>query len=66
MRPEHWIYTVPLRLRTLFRKQEVEEELEEEFRYHIEQKTGEYISRGLTPEEAHYAALRDMDGAEQR
>ena len=30
MRLEHWFYTVPLRLRSLFRRRRVEEELDEE------------------------------------
>lgn len=66
MRLEHWLYTVPLRLRSLFRRRQVEQELEDEFRYHIELKTEEYLSRGLSPEEARHAALRAMGGLEQR
>jgi len=66
MRPEHWFYTVPLRLRSLFHRLQVEQELEEEFRYHIEQKTEEYIARGLDREQARLAAVRDMDGTDQR
>jgi len=30
MRPEHWTYTIPLRLRSLFRRGVVEQELDEE------------------------------------
>lgn len=40
MRVEHWFYTIPLRLRSLFRRRHVEQELDEELRYHLEQKTG--------------------------
>ncbi len=32
MRPKHWIYTIPLRLRSLFRRGEVDLELAEELR----------------------------------
>jgi putative ABC transport system permease protein len=66
MRPEHWLYTVPLRLRSLFRRPQVEQELDEEFQYHIEQKTEEYVARGFAPEDARLAAVREMDGADQR
>src|SRR2546427_12229758 len=59
-----WWYTVPLRLRSLFRRTRVEQELDEELAYHLEQKTAEYISKGLTPVEARRAALCDMDGLE--
>ena len=30
MRFSHWVYTVPLRLRSIFQRQEVERELDEE------------------------------------
>jgi predicted permease len=65
MRIEYWLYTVPLRLRSLFRRRRVEEELSEELQYHIEQKTERYIAGGMYPEEARLAALREMDGLEQ-
>ncbi len=65
MRIEHWIYTVPLRLRSLFRRQRVEQELEEELQYHLEQKSEEAIAQGLTPEAARQSALRAMNGLAQ-
>jgi predicted permease len=66
MRPEHWIYTIPLRLRSLFRRREADQELDEELRYHVESKTEEYIARGMTPQEARRAALLEMGGVEKR
>jgi hypothetical protein len=30
MRLEHWLYTIPLRLRSIFRRTQIEEELDEE------------------------------------
>src|SRR5215831_15747291 len=66
MRFEHWFYTVPLRLRSLFRRRQVEQELDEELRYHIEQQIEEHIAKGMTSEEARYAALRAMGGVERR
>src|SRR5262245_11305382 len=66
MRLRHWFYTVPLRLRSLFRRNQVEQELDEELRYHIERQIEEHIAKGMTPEEARYAALRAMGGVEQR
>lgn len=55
-----------LRLRTLFRRNCVERELEEEFQFHIEQRMELEIAKGLSPEEARSAALCAMDGVEQR
>ncbi|HEY6402531.1 MAG TPA: ABC transporter permease [Blastocatellia bacterium] len=66
MRLKHWSYTIPLRLRSLFRRSQVEQELDEELRYHIERQTEELIAKGMTPEEARYAALRALGGIEQR
>ena len=66
MRPQHWLYTIPLRLRSLFRRRHVEQELDEELQFHLEQKIEEGIANGLSPKEARYAAMRAMDGLEQR
>src|SRR5499425_3958893 len=66
MRIKHWLYTVPLRLRSLFRRSQVEQELDEELRYHQERQIEENLAKGMTPEEARYAALRAMGGVEQR
>src|SRR5262245_1474063 len=66
MRIKHWFYTLPLRMRSLFRRAQVERELDEELRYHIERQIEEHIAKGMTPEEARYAALRALGGIEQR
>jgi hypothetical protein len=62
MRPKHWIYTIPLRLRSLFRRRHVDRELDEELRDHIEQKTGEYAASGMNLREARRAALLELGG----
>src|SRR6266851_1341693 len=61
-----WFRQMTLRLRTLFQRNRVERELAEEFQFHIEQRIELEIARGLSPEEARSAALRAMDGVEQR
>src|SRR2546422_379470 len=66
MRDWRWFRQMTLRLRTLFQWDRVERELEEEFQFHIEQRIELEIARGLSPEEARSAALRAMDGVEQR
>lgn len=65
MRPEHWLFTIPLRLRSLFRWAQADQELDEELRDHLERKTEEYIARGMTQEEAHRRARLDLGGIEQ-
>jgi predicted permease len=66
MAGQKWIYAVPLRLRSIFRRSRVESELDEELRFHLEQRIEYEIAAGRTPEQARYAALRAMDGMEQR
>ena len=65
MRPEHWLFTIPLRLRSLFRRAQADQELDEELRDHFEQKTQEYVAQGTAPEEARRRARLDLGGMEQ-
>lgn len=66
MRLEHWLYTIPLRVRSIFRRAQVEKELEEELRLHLEQLMAQEIAAGKTPDDARRAALRAMDGIERQ
>ncbi|PYU97345.1 MAG: hypothetical protein DMG26_21690 [Acidobacteria bacterium] len=60
-----WLYKLPLRLRSLFRKEHVKKELSDELRFHLGKLTEEYVAKGMTPEEARYVALRELGGVEQ-
>lgn len=62
---DRWLYTLPLRLRSLFRRSEVDRDLDDEMQYHLERLTQDNIAHGMSPEEARYAALRAMDGLTQ-
>src|ERR1039457_4067582 len=53
------------RLRTHFRKKELDKELSEELAFHIEQETEENIASGMSAEDAHYAAMRKFGGVDQ-
>jgi hypothetical protein len=64
MSPERWIYTVSLRLRSLFRRNRVEQDLDAELRDHLDRQIAENTARGMWPDEARIAALRNMDGTE--
>jgi predicted permease len=59
------IYTLPLRLRSLFRRRQVEQDLNDELRYHIERRIEEEVARGVPAEEARRIAIRAMDGLDQ-
>src|SRR2546430_11875852 len=65
MRPGHWLYTIPLRLRSLFRWAQADQELDDELRDHLERKTEEYVAQGMAQEEAHRRARIDLGGIEQ-
>ena len=62
---ERWFYSLPLRLRSFFYPNQVEEELKEELREHLEQQIGENVTRGMSPEEARYSAMRTLGGITQ-
>src|SRR5208337_481873 len=60
-----WFYKFSLRVRSLFRKGRVEQELSDELRFHLGKLIEEKVGKGMTPEEARYAALRELGGVEQ-
>ncbi len=66
MRLERWLSTLPLKLRDLFRRQQVEQDLDDEIRFHLEHKIETFVAGGMTPEEARCAALRAFGGVAQR
>ena len=65
MRPEHWLFTIPLRLRSLFRRAQADQELDDELRDHLERKTEEYVAKGIAPEQARRQARLDLGGVEK-
>src|SRR5437879_8503425 len=65
MRPAHWLYTISLRLGSLFHRAQADQELDDELRDHLERKTEEYMTQGMTQEEAHRRARLDLGGIEQ-
>jgi predicted permease len=66
MRPEHWWFTAPLRLKSILRRRRVEGELDEELQFHLEHRIEEGVAEGLSPEEARSRAIRAMGGLDQR
>ena len=55
-----WLNILIARLRALFRRESVLQDIEEEQRTHIELATEENLKRGLPPDEAHVAALKSF------
>lgn len=71
LRPKHWLfrhwwYTIPLRLRSLFRRNQVEQELDEEIQFHIERQRVDNLARGLDPGAARHRAIRALSDKEIR
>src|SRR5262245_21722450 len=54
-----------LRLRALFFKSKMEDDLQAELQFHLEREIEENIIRGMTPEEARSAAIRSFGGVER-
>ena len=59
------LFKLKRRLRALFRKAELERELDDELRFHLEKEIEQNRARGMNPEEARLAALRSFGGVEQ-
>ena len=60
-----WRYKLPLRLRSLFRREKAEMDLREELQFHLQNQTDEYIAGGMDPQEARRAASRSLGVVEQ-
>jgi putative ABC transport system permease protein len=60
-----WLKSATYRFRSLFRKNVVERELDEEMRFHLEGQVAENLAAGMTAEEARRAAMREFGGVEQ-
>jgi MacB-like periplasmic core domain len=60
-----WLRVFMHRLRGLFLKRKLEQELEDEICAHLEMQIEENLRQGMSPEEARYRALRKFGGVEQ-
>ena len=61
-----WTKLFSLCLRSLFRRNRVEQELDEELRYHFDRQVEDNLAAGMTQDDARASALRDMQGLERR
>ncbi len=66
MTPPRSFYKLRMRLRSLFRRAQAEQELDDELQIHLDKKIQQYLDSGLSHQDARFAALRDMHGIEQR
>jgi predicted permease len=62
---EQWFYTLPLRWRDRLRRKQVDQELSDELRDHLEQQIQVNLEKGMSMEDARHAALRALGGMTQ-
>ena len=60
----NWLRTFLSRFGALFRRRKLEEELDEEVRFHLEMEIQENLRRGMSAEEARNAARRSFGGVD--
>jgi hypothetical protein len=60
-----WLRVFIHRLRGLFLKRKLEQELQEEIRSHLDMQIEDNLRQGMSLEEARYEALRKFGGVEQ-
>lgn len=61
-----WLLKIRMRLRTLLRRDRLDQELDEEFQFHIDNRMEQEIAAGASPAEARKIAIRAMDGLTRR
>ena len=61
-----WFEKLRQRMRSLFHREDVDDELNDELRFHIDQKTQTYIAQGLSLAEARRRAMLDFGGLAKR
>jgi putative ABC transport system permease protein len=61
----NWLRVLVQRLIALFRKERLEQELDDELCSHLEMQVEENVRKGMSPQDARYAALRSFGGVEQ-
>jgi putative ABC transport system permease protein len=59
------LWTFLSRLRALLRSRQLDRDLDDEIASHLAEAEEEYIQQGLSPEDAHWAALRSFGGVTQ-
>lgn len=60
-----WLYTIPLRIRSIFRRDQLEQELREELQFHRDQRIQQEINSGKTAAEATRLSMLGMENLER-
>src|SRR5262245_8469400 len=59
------VYRIARRVRSLFHREQMDRDLHEELRFHIDRQIAENIASGMTFDDARRSALSDLGGIEQ-
>src|SRR5436309_896869 len=59
-----WLHVLRLRVRSLARGRQLDRDLDDELRYHVEELTRANVARGMSADDARRAALVAMGGVE--
>ncbi len=65
MRFERWLYSAPLKWRSLFQRRDADRDLDDEIRYHLETEVEGLVSRGMGRDEAWRVVRRRFGGIDQ-
>jgi len=60
-----WRYKLPLRLHSLFHREQAELDLSDELQFHLQNQIDEFVAQGMNPQEARRAARQALGGVEQ-
>lgn len=66
LHPRHWPYRLKLRLRSLMHRDAIQQELDDEFEFHLEMQAAEYERSGMTAVEARRRARVDLSRVAQQ
>ena len=62
---QQWFYSLPVRLRSFLRPNQVDEEMKYELREHLERQVNENLAKGMSPGEARRSAAHAIGGLTQ-
>ena len=62
MRFEHWLYTLPLKWRSIVRRRQVDRDLDDEIEYRLERQVEDRIAGGMDRDEGRRVVLRAFGG----
>ena len=64
MQFEHWLYMLPLKWRSIVRRRQVDQDLDDEIQYHLEQQVDVLVAQGMDRAEAWRTVRRNFGGVD--